>query len=549
MAVVGTAALVITAAGCHPHGPAAGGKGDSQGGGSKSKTLVVGGYDGPTVQRNFNPFSPKGNDTGGLVYQNLFDFNMVKDGKFMPALGTKYNYSKDGKRVTIKLDDRATWADGGKLTSKDVVFSLKYEKKNGVLGFDFDKTEAKGKHSVIIDFKKRANVLIQDVGQTLIIPKKIWKDHNAKKWTNPHPMGSGAYKMSRFTSQRVTFSARDDYWGKKASVPKVAYTVLGDQTPQQLLKHEMDATGGGQPNIKKNFVDKNRKQNHLWPVPIGAHVLVMNTKRKPFNNIHARRAISAALDREDIANAYNPGEDKAVSPTGLEGKEFSDWIPKKYRSPLKQDITKAKHEFTKAGYKQRDGKLVDAHGKQLSMSLKEVSDYTDAMTYDKATMSQLKKLGIKAKVTGESDNAWQDDADHYKYDMVLETYNYGLPSPYRFYNDMLRAHRDVNTTKDHGNQSRWNDPATEKALDGLQQASSTKGQRHYVHKLQKVMDDEVPAIPTTTRAWPCQYTTTNWKGWPTKSKPYAMCYPHGGVSDYASNAKVLQKLHPANQGG
>src|SRR5882757_1153180 len=115
LAVVGllSAACSSTSAGAH----------------AAKNVLTVGAYNGPTIQRNFNPYSPNAlTGANGLVYEALFGFNSLQNGQLKPWLVTRYELSNGGRRLTMHLDPRATWSSGAKLTSADVLFTFSYLK-------------------------------------------------------------------------------------------------------------------------------------------------------------------------------------------------------------------------------------------------------------------------------------------------------------------------------------------------------------------------------------------------------------------------------------
>jgi peptide/nickel transport system substrate-binding protein len=61
-----------------------------------------------------------------------------------------------------------------------------------------------------------------------------------------------------------------------------------------------------------------------------------------------------------------------------------------------------------------------------------------------------------------------------------------------------------------------------------------------MHKIQKVMVDEIPLIPVTEGVDWYQYDTSKIEGWPTQSNPYAQAAPY----QFPDMGVVLTHLYP-----
>ncbi|AKU17115.1 hypothetical protein VV02_16690 [Luteipulveratus mongoliensis] len=496
------------------------------GSGGSANALTVGAYDGPTIQRNFNPYSPNVlAGTKGLVYEQLFGVNQLKGGAFVPWLVTTYAFTPDGKTMTLTMDPRAKWSDGTPLTSQDVVFTAQYLTKHELAPFEYASITAPDKGTVKITFAQPAFGKVTDVGGLAVLPKKQWAAKtNPLTDLNQDPVGSGPYTVKQFTSQQVTFGARDGYWKQNVPVKSVIYTICGDTATQKLQTDQIQWTSCGITSIKSNYLAKN-PTHHVFNAQYAGRFIALNLTRKPFDNLDVRRGISLALDREKLAalvNGENPGSMQPVSPTGYDSKAWAAWLPAQYLTPVKQDDKAALQSFAKAGYRQKGGKLVGPDGKQLAIEFLEVADYADSIQYLRVVVEQLKKIGIDARIKAVAENLFTSNQTAGKFDAVTSKVGYGI-NPIPGYRKLL-ASENIGKT----NVQRWNDKATNDLLAQGDSAPESQ-QKTISKKLATIMVERLPLIATNTNPSGSLYSTKHWTGWPDQTNPYSSATPYGGT--------------------
>jgi peptide/nickel transport system substrate-binding protein len=513
-----------------------GANGDGGGAAGGGAPLTVAAYSQPTLQPNFNPFSPNAlRGTMGLIYEQLYDFNTAGKFEFMPSLATEIAWADAGKTLDVTLDARAKWSDGSPLTSDDVVFTFEYMKEHELLALPLTKASKTDK-GVRLEFSEPAYAIVQDIGRTAIVPAKLWQGKNPDTELNTVPVGSGPYKLGRVTGQQAGFEARDDYWKQKVPVGQINYITTSSTSllAQQLVRHEVDLAYAGIPDMQQ-FVAKDPANNHLWPVHASMKPLLLNLKRKPFQDLHVRKGFALALNREQIANAYNPGVYAPVSATGLYQEDWTDWIPEADRAPLAQNQQEALAEFAKAGYHKNGDQLVGPDGKQLTMGVLTVSTFADGMAYTQELVSQLTQIGVKATVEGVPPTAYTTREGKGDFDAIYgDAFTYGA-NPYNFYSSMLAPDSKHNFVG-------WDDPATNRALAALAKASPEQ-QKEATLPLEKIMVEQVPVVPLLVKGTPYMYSTMNWTGWPSERNPYTTPDPGAISGVYA--AKLVLSLKPA----
>ncbi|MFC4535458.1 ABC transporter substrate-binding protein [Sphaerisporangium dianthi] len=198
-----------------------------QGGGSTSKTLVM---DASFTLKTADPgrnYEPTGLIVGKALYDTLLTFEGSDVTKPVPSLAESFEQSPDGKTLTLKLRQGATFSDGSPITADDVVFSLNRVR------------DLKGNPSFLLDGVEVAKTDATTVTMTSKTPRpelpfilpnpalgilnsKVVKEHGgtadssdkAEQYLNGASAGSGPYELESFnTSSQVVLKANAKYWG------------------------------------------------------------------------------------------------------------------------------------------------------------------------------------------------------------------------------------------------------------------------------------------------------------------------------------------------
>lgn len=180
-------------------------------------------------------YEPTGLIIGKAAYETLLTFDGSDVTKPVPLLAESYELSKDGKQLTLKLKQGATFADGSPVTADDVVFSLtRVRYMKGTPSFLLDGVEvAKTDASTITLTSKKANPALPYIlpNPALgILNSKVAKEHGAtadaqdkaEQYLNSASAGSGPYTIESFNvSSQVVLKANPKYYGTKPAYEKV----------------------------------------------------------------------------------------------------------------------------------------------------------------------------------------------------------------------------------------------------------------------------------------------------------------------------------------
>jgi len=547
-AILATAALV--AGGCKSSGAPAQGE---------SPTLVA--YTGQATdyQINFNPFAPTRIGGTGTIFQTLFFYNIVRNDKPVPRLGSQFSWNPAGTQLSITLRTGVTWSDGEKFTAADVVFTLGMIAKNKGMnngGYAGHAAAVDDTH-VTITFDKPSFVDGPSVlGKTYIVPQHKWKDiADPAVAVVKDPVGTGPYLLDEFKPQAFTLKANPAYWGGEPAVKKIRYLALsGNQAGATALKAgQIDWQTGPVPDLKN--VEKSYSGYRAVVTPLNQIVLDTCSNaalgcQGPQTDPAVRQAIYRAVDRTQLnALAFEntgsgispsfllPGRDKALISAGLRNPT----------APMQPDVAEAQRLLESAGYAKGSDGIYAKDGKPLALTVKTVAGWTDYITAANTIGQQLKQAGIKLTVQQLSWNEFVDAKDRGSFQLIIDSLYQGpAPDPYYVYNYFFSTAQTAKVGAKPGpNVSRFSDPQIDQALDTLKHTdpADIAARQAPLQTIQTRIEQAMPYIPVLTQGTISVYHDAKFTGWPTSDDLYA--FP--AIWQDPDNAEVIMRLKPSGK--
>jgi peptide/nickel transport system substrate-binding protein len=489
--------------------------------------------------RNFNPFLPNSDLYGsqGLVYETLLFFNRM-DGTVKPWLASSYSFSSDATSITFNLQHNVKWSDGQAFTSADVKFTLDLMHRFPAIDTSglwkaISNVSTPDDYTVTVAFNQPAVPLLWYLGgQTYIVAQHTWQNvSDPATYTDPNPMGTGPFTLKSFDSQVYVYTKNKNYWqAGKPYIDEIRYPAYNSNTSADLLLSQggVDWTGLFTPDVNKTFVQRNPNTNHYWFPPSNVVMLYLNTAEAPFNNLSVRQAISYALDREQMYKVAESGYEPVASPTALVLPANKSFLDQTYaNAAFTQDLAKATSLLDGAGFKKgADGIYTDASGKRLSFKLNVVSGWTDWVTDCQIMATNLKAIGIDVTVNAIDFNSYISALSNGTFDMAISWTNPG-PTPFFLYDSLLNSHNTAPIGKAAAsNWERWSDPATDQLLHQYASSPDQATEMQAIQGIEKIMVEQLPAIPLVEGATWYEYSTARFVGWPDASNPYAMPSPY-----------------------
>jgi peptide/nickel transport system substrate-binding protein len=506
--------------------------------------LNLGGYaPGTSPQRNFNPFSPN-KAVIGYTFETLYQVEQNGCTEH-PWLATEYTW--DGtQKLTFTLRDGVKWQDGKPFTADDVAFTYEMIKKNPALdlkgiGPELASVTAQG-NKVVMRFTHPAVLLFSKIATIEIVPKHIWeKEKDPVTFTNPDGIGTGPYKVKTFNNRQMILERDPGYWqADKVKVNELRFskTQQGQTDQLRLERGEYDMNAMFVPDIDKVYVAKDPAHNKYWFAPGGVISLYMNLEKAPFDDVAFRRALTPAINREEIRDKAQFGYVDTASQTGLILPNQKEWLDPGIdgEGKIGYDADKAKQALEDAGYREDGGKRLGKDGKPLHLELKIPAGWSDWIQAGQVVKGDLEALGIQVDVASPQETVYNADREVGRFDMLFGVYNTDCNIQKDFADPLSSVQSADIGEKAVSNYTRWRDPATDDLLGKLAAAGDEKGQQEAAHGLQQIMMDEVPNIPLWYGAKWFQYRTARVTGWPDEKDPYA------SVSDVLL---MITRLRPA----
>jgi peptide/nickel transport system substrate-binding protein len=277
---------------------------------------------------------------------------------YEPMLATEWEFSPDGKALTLTLREGVTFSDGTPFDASVVKANLEnYMAADGTAlqggVADIAKVEVVDATTVKLDLKKPSTTVLSGLSSTLggimISPKSL-----AGKDLSTHPVGTGAYVIDSFQpGQSVTYKRRTDeggIWDAKTGKPAtVSISTFGnvDALSNALKGGQADLiVWSSETSAFKSDIDSGRLTHTVMDGVLNMVGLNFNLKKKPYDDPAVRKAINYAIDRNAIVEAFMPDTSPQVQPwpDGLPG--FDEAREDTYTF----DPAKAKQILKDAGY-------------------------------------------------------------------------------------------------------------------------------------------------------------------------------------------------------
>jgi peptide/nickel transport system substrate-binding protein len=358
------------------------------------------------------------------IFEQIFQtlYTVTPDGKNVtPQLATGYKVSADKKTYRFTLRSGVKFSNGQAMTSKDVKFSIDQNRKAakgwGYIDTAIKSVQAPSPQTVVVNLKYPWAPLLADLSLFAngVVPANYGGESETAFYT--HPIGTGPFKWDYWHKGSALRLVRNPvYWEKgKPYLDSITWTdVPNGNTRQQQLE-------GGQAQIDQFPAWSTVTQLQSSPTvnmnlfnSTQTNYLAFNEQRKPFQDVHVRRAISLAINRAALVKAVLFGHGKPANSI------FPPQVP--YYDPnaggLQYNLAAAKKEMAKSSV---------PHGFSTTMLIG--AGNSDYLTISTIVQSELKPLGINVKIQQLDPNTANTDEQSLKYDMTLTLWTMDISDP------------------------------------------------------------------------------------------------------------------------
>lgn len=299
-------------------------------------------------------------DLSALIFSGLFHRENGTD--IVPDLAEGYTWSPDGKQLTITIRGDALFQDGTPLTADDVLFTLRSAKNPAwhspyapaLQNVDIESPDA---HTVVLTLAN-PNSAILDTLTIGILPAHVWQNVEPQNAlladADSSPIGSGPFRMRSIRRNAngnvvsYTLDRFSNYYGVKPFINQIEIRFFPDRATAE------DALRGGQVD-QLAFeagaqADKLTKSSQLRMTSLELPQLTMaffNTNDPLLKDINIRRALTMAVNRDDIVNAQSKHAQPVAGP-------YPYMEPTRSTSSTEEALDAARALLQNAGWKTPD---------------------------------------------------------------------------------------------------------------------------------------------------------------------------------------------------
>lgn len=489
-----------------------------------------------------------------FMWEPLMYFSIFAD-EPLPWLADSMDYTKDDfTELTIKLNKDAAWSDGTPVTSKDVAFTFEGQLNNDKLPYHasfvqfVDSVATPDDATVVVTFKIPAPrfafevlMLKFDTGIPIVPAHVLENEADVNAFAGGLDMvHSGPYNLVQWDANQKIYDLREDWWAVKAGriampqVKRIVMVNIGGQVGQnmdiviqRLVNNEFDAILDVRSSVAKQILDSNDKiTTHTgsespygyldwWP-----NSLWMNTQIEPFSDVRVRRAISLAVNRDQIDELlYEGAKVTTIYPfplyPGLQ--KFVDSpevkaLEEQYQ-PRKFDLEESAALMTEAGFTLNGDGLWEKDGATVPAVINGFEGiHADIVT---VLVEMLRAAGFDADINFGSD-AYNNMADG-KPGLYMFGHGASLKDPYaalELYHSKFSS--AVGTTAGNNRFSRYVNPEYDALLDEMAPLSSDdpRFQELAAQALGIYWRDQID-VPIIQWLHRIPYNQTYWTNWPT----------------------------------
>lgn len=425
-----------------------------------------------------------------------------------PGVAKEWTLSDDALVYNFKLRNDAKWSDGEKVTAKDFDYAWRrvldpktaseyanqlFYVKNAKAAFEGKAKPEDIGIKVIDDYTLEVTLeapcsyfLELCAFHTLMPVRKDVIEKNPDSWyTDPATfIGNGPFKMTKWVhNDSMEFEKNTYYWdAKNIKLDKMKWVMVNDEM-SALAAWEggaidfLDSVPGAE-------APRLLQEGKLTLTPkLGIYYIRFNVTKAPFNDPRVRKALTLAVNRQQLIDAVlRTGEKVATAmvPPGIAdagaGTEFrtvgGDIVPN-------QDVETAKKLLAEAGYPDGKGFPQVTYLYNTNESHKKIAEALQDMW--------KQNLGIEVKLANQEWKVFLDSQDQLGYECCRSGWIGDYIDPMTFL--------DMYVTNDGNNDTGWSNARYDELIKMAKAEASQEKRMEYMHEAEKILMDEMPVGP------------------------------------------------------
>ena len=432
------------------------------------------------------------------IYEPLVQY---KDGstEVEPALAESWSSSADGLIWTFHLRKGVKFHDDTPFNADAVLFSLNrqhdpshpfhsvggpyiYWSETGLASI-VDEITALDDYTVRITLKRVYAPFIYTIA---MIPFSVVSPTAAQKWkegfTN-HPVGTGPFVFERWDrGDKVVLRTNKRYWGGRPPLDRIIFRSIPDNSVRLIELQNGGIHAMEFPN--PDDLPQIREEPDLKIIEqpgMNIGYLAMNLDKKPFDNLKIRLAVNHAINKEAIITQLYQGMGiPAKNPIPPTMWSYDDTI-----EPYPYDSAKAKQLLEEAGY---------PDGFETTLwALPVPRPYIpDGQSLAVAIQSDLRKIGIEAKIITFDWGTYLEKTKNGEHDMAMLGWSADLGDPDNFLYFLLSTDT---ATKPAGNIAFYRSDEMQETLIRARSTVDLSERTALYKKAQAIFHRDAPWVP------------------------------------------------------
>ena len=469
------------------------------------------------LPRYINPVLSVANDVDRDLTAILFS-SLIKQGgenKIILDLAENFTVSEDGKSYDFTMRQDVKWHDGKPLNADDIVFTVqliqnpdyKSPLRANLQGSEIEKT---GDYSVRFVLKSPYAPFLENLTFG-ILPKHIWENITPANFPlteiNLKPIGSGPYKFSSLEKdsdgnvELIELTAFSKYYLKKPFIDSITFRFY--KTEDAAIGAFASGQAQGISFISANKLEKIKNLNPILNkiiLPRYFAVFFNQTENKALEDINARKALTTAIDKNEIVEKMLGGQAIAVNSPVPEFILSDDFEASKANTTTAAfNPDEAANILNAAGWNAtstpevatttvlRRFKTINKEAVPLRVSLSTVNwpELEEVGNYIKTSWE---KIGVEVDFQISSVAEIQDKIKNRQYEGLLFGQILGAnPDPFAFWHSSQK--------KDPGlNLSLYENKDADKILENIRKETNQEIKMNLYRQLKEAINKDAPAI-------------------------------------------------------
>jgi len=442
-----------------------------------------------------------GDSASHQVSGRLFDGLIAYDktlSHFEPRLAERWNVSEDGLQITFHLRKDVKWQDGEPFTARDVEFAFNTITSPDTLtayAEDYNQVE---RFEVLDDHSFRATyaepfapALSSWASDMIVLPKHLLEGKNINEATEfaRDPVGLGPYKLDSWdTGRQITLRVNPDYYRGRPHIERLVTRVLPDSQVQflELKSGGLDSMGLTPLQFSRQTSTEAFERNiHKYKyLGNGYTYLGYNLEREKFKDVRVRRALTHAIDKNEIVQGVLFG---LGQPAAVPYKPGTKWHNDKVKD-LEYDPDKAKKLLAEAGWTDSDGDgILDKDGEKFTFKI--ITNNGNESREKTATILQrrFREIGIDVSITKYEWAAFlKDFVEKKNFDAVVLGWSLSLdPDQYTMWHSSMTGPKQFNFVS-------YQNPEVDELLDKGRRTFDEAERKKFYDRFQEILVEDQP---------------------------------------------------------